>query len=334
MGERARPYPYDGAVVRVLFFGTPEFALPALEALHGASPYQVVAVVTRPDRPAGRGRAMRPPSVKERALALGLPVLQPPTLRAPEAVAALRALAPEAGVLAAYGQIVPLEVLALPPRGILNIHPSLLPRHRGASPVAAAILAGDQETGVTLFQLNEGLDSGPIIAQRRRPIDDRDTTGTLTAALARDGADLLLEALPRWLDGSLPATPQDQSQVTYAPRITAEEARLDWGRPAAELWRRVRAFSPWPGAFCPLRGRRLRVWEAWPLSDRRGGPGRVLALERLTTGPEGVRGCEVIVVGTGQGALALLQVQREGKRTLPAGEFARGERGLLGASLA
>jgi methionyl-tRNA formyltransferase len=261
-------------------------------------------------------------------------VFQPASLRREEAVEQLRALRPDVIVVAAYGQILRRAVLDIPPHGALNIHASLLPRWRGAAPVPAAILAGDRETGVSIMLIDEGLDTGPVLARRATPISEFDTAGTLSERLAVMGAEVLGEVLPRWLRGEITPEPQDESQATYAPRIEKEMGRLDWALPAVDLWRRVRAFNPWPGAFTTLRGEILRIHEAWPIPDGLEVPGTVVLLtaqQRAAVPPERPRPAFGVVCGAG--ILAPLKVQRAGKRVLYAEEFLRGERGLIGAVL-
>ncbi|HXW00184.1 MAG TPA: methionyl-tRNA formyltransferase, partial [Anaerolineae bacterium] len=247
---------------RIIFMGTPDFAVPALAVLitssslpfergglGGGREYEIVAVVTQPDRPSGRGKQLTPSPVKVVTQKAGLKVLQPETLKDEATVAELAALEPDLIVVAAFGQILRKNVLALPPFGCINIHASLLPRWRGAAPVAAAIRAGDTETGITLMQMDEGLDTGPMIARRAIPILAHHTGGTLTAELAELGAALLLETLPAWLAGEIKAQPQDNSQATLAPRLKKEEGAINWAQSASEIERQVRAFDPWPGTF-------------------------------------------------------------------------------------
>ncbi|HEX5369386.1 MAG TPA: methionyl-tRNA formyltransferase [Dehalococcoidia bacterium] len=347
--------------MRIVFFGSPEFALPSLEALL-ATRHEVVGVVSQPDRPAGRGHGQTPPPVKVAATQHGLPVLQPDNVSAPDSVEALRALDPDVFVVAAYGQILRQRVLDIPKRGCLNVHASLLPRHRGASPVSAAILAGDPVTGVTIMEMERGLDTGPIVSQRREMVLASDTTGTLEDRLARTGAELLVETLDAWARGDMIATPQDEALATYAPQLKRREAELDWALPARDLWRRVRAFSPWPIAFTRWRGEELRILEAWPLpGDSQNPPGSVLAPYSFRKGPPaagqarsvetlerrpliqestpdephavagGVE--ETFSVQTGSGALAVLRLQRPGKRALSGLEFLRGQRDFVGSRL-
>jgi len=306
---------------RVVFMGTPEFAVPSLRALAGH--YEVALVVTQPDRPAGRSRAPRPPAVKVAAQALGMQVYQPDSLRGPEAVARLEAAQPEVIVVAAHGEILRQNVLSLPPRGCVNVHASLLPRHRGAAPVAAAILAGDEVTGVTIMLMDAGMDTGPILARAQESIRPDDTTGTLTARLAELGARTLLETLPRWLAGEIEPQPQDSSQATYAPRITKEDGLIDWAEPAEVIERKVRAFDPWPGAYSYWQGRRLRIVSAGVVAGWCGGeePGTVL---------ETAQG---VAVATGGGALLLRELQLEGRCCVGCAEFLRGQRGFVGSVL-
>ena len=297
--------------------GSPDFALPTLRALI-AGEYTPVVVVTQPDRPAGRGRVLRPPPVKPLAEAAGIPVLQPERLRDPDALAALAAYAPQFQVICAYGQILSRDVLALPSHGTLNVHASLLPRWRGAAPAAAAIRAGDHESGVTIMLVDEGLDTGPILAQRAEPIREEDDTGRLNQRLAEVGAALLMDTIPGWLAGKIAPQPQDPTHATSAPRLKKGDGRIDWSRSAVEIWRQVRASAPWPGATTTLGGKALRVWRARPEGTGSGAPGAV-----LTVG-------DGIAVQTGAGVLHLLEVQREGRRPLPAPAFARGDRDLVG----
>lgn len=302
--------------------GTPDFAVPVLEAL--ADVHQVAGVVTQPDRPAGRGRRLAPSPVKQVALVRGLPLSQPQSLRTPETVAQLAAWQPDVIVVAAFGQILRQNVLDLPPHGCLNVHASLLPRWRGAAPVPAAILAGDEVTGVTIMQMDAGLDTGPILAQRVEPIRHDDTRATLEKRLARLGAALLMDTLPAYLAGALSPQPQPGEGVTYAKQLRKEDGQLDWSLPAAELDRRVRAFNPWPGAFTTWHGQRLKVLQAVPLSGWHGDapPGTVLPL------------ADGLAVATGEGTLRLDRVQLAGKRPMDVAAFRRGQRDFVGSRLA
>lgn len=312
-------------VARVVFMGTPEFAVPSLRALMAQQ--TVVGVVTQPDRPAGRGRQLAESPVKQAAQGAGLPLIQPDRLREPAAMARLAEWAPDVIVVAAFGQILRPAVLDLPPHGCLNVHASLLPRHRGAAPIAAAILAGDPVTGISLMRMDVGLDTGPVLAQRTAPIDPADTTLSLTERLARLGAQSLADCLPDYLSGRLPPQPQEDALATYAPQLKKEDGHLNFSRPAVHLERRVRACVPWPGAFAlwpdPAGGaaRPLRVLRAAALDEQVGTPGEVVLTAR---GP---------AVGCNPGALLLLEVQPPGRRAMPALDFARGARGLIGAVL-
>lgn len=306
-------------MVRVVFMGTPAFAVPSLQTL--LADCAVVGVVTQPDRPAGRGQRLVESPVKQAALAAGVPVIQPHRLRQPEAMAQLSAWAPELIVVAAFGQLLKPEVLALPRHGCLNVHASLLPRHRGAAPIAAAILAGDAETGVTLMQMGPGLDTGPMLARAATPILPEDTTAILTDRLAVLGADLLGTHLPAYLAGALNAAPQDDALATYAPQLTKEAGHLDFSQSAEALARRVRAMTPWPGAFAYWHAQPLKVLRAAVAPAPAGEPGEVVG---TPAGP---------VVVCGAGALLLHELQPAGKRPMAAGDFLRGARDFVGARL-
>ena len=310
----------------IVFIGTPEFAVPSLRRLAAAG-HKISAVVTQPDRPAGRGRRLTPPPVKLTAEQLGLPVLQPPTLRSDAVLEQLRALNPEAMVAVAYGQILRQEVLDLAPRGVLNVHPSLLPRHRGASPIAGAILAGDTETGVTIMLMDAGMDSGPILAQRRVPLSPDETTGTLTASLADLGADVLAETLTLWLASEIDAQPQDAARATVTRLIKKEDGAIDWSLPAIEISRRVRAYNPWPGATTTLNGEPLHIWRASPQDGSSGEPtGTVVVAPPELIDP-------ALIVQTGAGLLTIHELQRAGRKPLSAGDFLRGSRRIIGQRL-
>jgi methionyl-tRNA formyltransferase len=308
--------------LRIVFMGTPEFAVPSLERLI-LNQYQVMAVYTQPDRPAGRGRTLVSPPVKELALRRGLPVVQPVSLKPAEEVARLTELKPDVIVVAAFAQILPQSILDIPAYGCINIHPSMLPRHRGASPVAAAILAGDEFSGVSIMLLEAGMDTGPVLARAAIPVSPQDNTGLLTEKLSLIAASLLQETLAGWLRHEIVPQPQNEAEATYFARVTKEEGKIDWCLPAVEIWRRVRAFNPWPGSYTRWRGRQLKIIEAIPMTGE-SEPGRVLALP----GPEAVPG-----VGTGDGILGLLRVQLEGKREMSATDFVRGQRDFIGALL-
>jgi methionyl-tRNA formyltransferase len=303
---------------RIAFAGTPQFALPALRALLDSS-HRVVGVLTQPDRPAGRGRELRASPVKLLALDAGVPLSQPATLKTAESRVDLAAWSPDLMVVVAYGLILPPPVLALPPRGCVNIHGSLLPRWRGAAPIQRAILAGDTETGVTIMQLDEGLDTGPTLLERRRPIGTHDNAGDLHDALAELGAAALIEALDGLASGSLAARAQPAGGANYAPKIDKSEARLDWGTSALELDRRVRAFNPWPVAETRFAGESIRVLRA-SVADGTGAGGEAAPGTLLGISEDGLR------VACGEGVLAVRELQRAGKRPVSARDFANAVR--------
>lgn len=303
--------------------GTPEFAVPALNSL-AKSDHEVIAVYTQPDEPSGRGRRVVPPPVKKAALAFGLNVHQPMSLRATEEVERLKGLAPGLIVVAAYAQMLSQAILDVPPHGCLNIHPSQLPRHRGPSPVAAAILAGDDVTGVSIMLMDKELDTGPVLAQRNIPVLAWDSTGSLTVKLADLGAELLADTLPLWLERRLVTQPQDSDRATYSKLIRKEDGRMDWARPSVQLWRQVRAFQPWPGCHTTWQSKLLKIVECVPLPGS-GERGTVVPLDESQGGPVGVV--------TGEGLLGLVQLQLEGKRMMTAEEFVRGHRDFIGSVL-
>ena len=308
--------------MRIVFMGTPEFGVPVLRRLV-LDGYQVVAVYTQPDRPAGRGRRETLSAIKRAALELNLPVVQPAGLKKVEVVAELADFKPDAIVVAAYGQILPKKVLEIPEYGCINIHPSLLPRHRGASPVASAILAGDEFTGVSIMLMDEGLDTGPVLARAQVPVSDIDSTGLLTSKLSLVAAHLLQDVLPGWKKGQLKPQPQDETEATYSGIITKESAEIDWHQPADVIWRRVRAFHPWPGCYTSWRGKRLKIIEAMPLTEESDiVEGQVVAMAQ---GGFGIK--------TGSGVLEILMVQLEGRRPMAADQFLRGKRQLIGDML-
>lgn len=312
---------------RIVFMGTPQFAIPTLQSLvEESSLGQVVGVFTQPDRPSGRGRTLQPSPVKVLALEHAVPVYQPKSLRKPEPQAQMQTLRPDVIIVAAFGQIVPPAVLDLPPFGCINVHASLLPRWRGAAPVAAAILAGDDVTGVTIMKMDAGLDTGPIIRQRSLPIASDDTRESLTGRLAHLGAELLRDTLPDWFAGRIRPQPQNEEEVAYAPRIEKEQGRIDWHESAEVIGRQVRAFYPWPGAFTHWQGDLLKILAA--------GASHEYAQETAQQPPGTVvETSEGPAVVTGSGVLQLRQVQPAGKRPMPARAFARGARGFIGARL-
>src|SRR5688572_28377414 len=302
--------------LRIAFAGTPQFALPALRALLG-SRHELVGVLTQPDRPAGRGQHLRASPVKLLAAEYGLPVAQPQNLKTPESRAELARWAPDVLVVVAYGLILPPPILALPRLGCINIHGSLLPRWRGAAPIQRAILAGDSETGVTIMQLDAGLDTGPVLLERRRPIGSHDTAGDLHDALSELGAEALMEALDGLAAGTLKARAQPAEGVTYAAKIEKSEAALDWSKSAIQLDAQVRAFNPWPVAETRMAGESLRVLRARVAepAGREAAPGTLLGI-----GDDGLR------VACGVGVLAVRELQRAGKRPVSARDFANAVR--------
>ncbi|MEM6576489.1 MAG: methionyl-tRNA formyltransferase [Pseudomonadota bacterium] len=295
--------------MKIVFAGTPDFALPALEALV-ASEHDVVAVYTQPDRPAGRGRRLKPGPIKAWTLdrAPSIELRQPASLRGEEAAEALAELAPDLMVVAAYGLILPRSILSVPRLGCWNIHASLLPRWRGAAPIARAVLAGDEQTGVCIMQMAAGLDTGDVLSRAATPIAESDTGGSVHDRLAQLGAELLIDTLAR--RDELASEPQDDSQATYAAKLEKEEANLNWQQPAAALLRQIRAFNPWPVARFRFGEQWLRVWDAELLPELEGDPGTIV--EADTAG---------IVVATGQGGLRITTIQRSGGRPLPAADF-------------
>lgn len=308
------------SAVRTIFMGSPEFAIPTLRALVEEG-YDVRLAVTRPDRRAGRGGRMRPPAARVEAERLGIPVFQPESFRDSDAVAALAAVAPDLIVVAAYGRILPRAVLDLPRRPVVNVHPSLLPRWRGPSPVAAAILAGDGTTGVSIMELVPRMDAGPVIAARPFPIAPTDTTGALEARLAEEGASLLSQTLPAWLAGDLRAVPQEETLVTTCPLLEKALGHLSPGMTAAEAERAVRAYDPWPGAFVTYKGDRLAIWRAH-VGD---------------AGDEIIPGEVTVLAGKPavafrEGVLVLDEVQRSGSRRVSGEAFLNGERGRLASA--
>jgi len=302
--------------IRVVFMGSPDFALPSLSAL--AKVYDVVGVVTQPDRASGRGRELKAPPVKTLALELGIPVMQPEKLRDSKAMDELRLWNPDLIVVAAFGQLLRRDVLDLPRYGCINVHASLLPRWRGAAPINAAILAGDDETGVTIMKMDVGLDTGPMLAAKSIRIGRDDTAGSVFQALSTLGADLLIETLPEYLEGNLRPMPQPEEGATYAPMLKKEDGLLDFTHPAVELERRVRAMNPWPGAWLEWKGSPLKVLRV----STSGGDTALPSGTRLT-----VEGKPAIQ--SADGALVLEQVQPAGKKVMPGKSFLAGARDWL-----
>ncbi|MBZ5559661.1 MAG: methionyl-tRNA formyltransferase [Acidobacteriia bacterium] len=301
--------------LRIVFFGTPEFAVPSLDALLAASPHTVAGVVTQPDRPRGRGQRVSDAPVKARALAAGLPVLQPERLKDPAFLDSLAAWHADLGVVAAYGKILTDAVLSTPRLGMVNVHASLLPRYRGAAPVHRAIIDGEITTGVTIMRVVKALDAGPILAKDYRAIGPDDTSDDVERDLARLGARLLVTVVGQIASGSAQETAQDETMATYAHRLMKDDGRIDWSVPAARLHNLVRGLHPWPHAFTYVRGQRLILHRAGVAADMtaRGEPGTILVAD-------GNR----LVVATGDGALEITQLQAEGKRPMTAREFLAG----------
>ena len=297
---------------KIVFMGSAEFALPILEKL--AEQYEIQGVVTQPDRPAGRGKTLTPPPVKTLAQKLNLDIIQPTKLSEPAAWEQLKAWQPDIIIVAAFGQILRAAVLQLPRYGCLNVHASLLPRWRGAAPIAAAILHGDQQTGVTIMKMDEGIDTGPILRQRVIPIFEQDTTQSLSQRLAVEGADLLIETLPDYLNGKCEPIPQDDSQATYAPMIKKEDGFLDFNETAIELWRKIRAYNPWPSAYTLLNQQRLIILEACVHQGKpeNSAPGQTFILDKKP------------MIATRDNALELIRLQLAGKKPVSGKQFLNG----------
>jgi methionyl-tRNA formyltransferase len=314
---------------KIVFMGTPDFAVPILQTL--IETQNVVGVVTQPDRPAGRGKQLRPSPIKIAAEAANIPVYQPKSLRSEAAAQPLRDWQPDMIIVAAFGQILRPHVLELPPHGCLNIHASLLPRWRGASPIQHAILAGDAETGICLMQMDVGLDTGPVFTCASTPISPTETAVSLHDRLAELGANLLTTHLNDILAGKLTATPQDDDQSTYAPMIKKEDGRLDWQQTSDELDRRIRAMTPWPGAFTTWQGKMLKVKKAAVANGHFG----KLRTSRLPAGKAGqvVAFDEGAAVLTSEGGLLLQEIQLAGKRATAVADFLRGHPHFIGSLL-
>jgi methionyl-tRNA formyltransferase len=302
--------------LRIIFMGTPELACASLQALIDADATQVVAVVTQPDRPKARDLKLLPSPVKELALKAGLAVLQPERARNEAFIQQLRELRPDLIAVAAYGQILPEDILNLPPHGCLNVHTSLLPKYRGAAPIQWSILNDDAETGVTIMKMDAGLDTGDILTQEMTVIQPEDNSGTLHDRLAKIGAALLVKTIPDYVSGKIAPQPQNNAEASYAPKIKKQDGRIDWTKSARFIWNRVRGFTPWPGTFTELRGespaRILKIWQA-SVSDGSGTPGEILRADK--TG---------ILVACGEGALQIHTLQREGGKRLAAQDFLAG----------
>ncbi|MEO9058621.1 MAG: methionyl-tRNA formyltransferase [Ktedonobacteraceae bacterium] len=314
-------------MLRLIYMGTPQFAVPALEALiAGAAPgrilkdgYEIVSVITRVDKPVGRGQGIVYAAVKQTALAYNIPVWQPGSLKRPENIAALAEYQADLYIVAAFGQILPQAVLDLPRYGTLNIHASLLPKYRGVSPITAAILQGDAEAGVTIMQIDAGVDTGPMLLQRSIPLAGDETTGSLTAKLAELGVQALVEVLPRWVAGEITPEPQDELRASHTHMLRKEDGEISWEQPAAVLARKVRAYTPWPWAYSHWRGKRVKIVAAAAVPLE---PGEPVPTGTVTLHEEA--GHKTLAIVTGQGLLAVKQLQLEGKRAMSAEEFLRG----------
>jgi methionyl-tRNA formyltransferase len=303
--------------MRLVYLGTPQFAVEPLRALAAAG-HEIVGVVTRSDKPAGRGRSLTAPPVKVVAEGMQVPVFQPRRVREPAFVDQLRTLDPEVIVVAAYGQILPKEILTLPKYGCINIHASLLPFYRGAAPINWAIIRGEARTGITIMRMDEGMDTGAILLQESIPIDPADTAGTMTGKLAVVGARLIVAALPLIAEGKLQPVAQDESRATLAPLLKKENGLIDWDLSAAEIHDRVRGLSPWPGAYTFLDGKMVKIIASEPLSGT-GEPGLLYERDKNT-----------LEAGTGKGLLRIVSIQPESKKPMIAGDFLRGHRGIDG----
>ncbi|MEO2066416.1 MAG: methionyl-tRNA formyltransferase [Desulfurobacteriaceae bacterium] len=299
--------------LKVVFMGTPDFAVPSLKALKEAG-YEVPLVVTQPDKPAGRGKRLKPPPVKVEAEKLGLKVYQPEKIKDNrELMELLKEISPDLIVVAAYGKILPKWLLEVPKYGVINVHASLLPKYRGASPIQAALLNGEKETGVTIMKVIPELDAGDVISQRKVEITEEDNAQTLHDKLSRLGAELLVETIPKFISGEVKPVPQDNSKATYCPKITKEMGRIDWGKSAEEIFNMVRAFTPWPGAFSHYKGKMVKLSKVLPVEGE-GKPGEVIEAKRR------------LVVATGKGALEILRIKPEGRKEISGEEFIRGYR--------
>jgi methionyl-tRNA formyltransferase len=297
--------------MRIVFIGTGEIGVPALRALK-KSEHELVGVVTQPDKPVGREQKIIPPPIKAALGGAQLSILQPARIKDPEAIEQIRALAPDVIVVVAYGQILPRAVLQIPKIACLNLHASLLPRWRGAAPIQAAIAAGDRETGITVMHMDEGLDTGDILLQRKIDISPADTGGSLHDRLAEIAPDALLKALQLLGSGNAPRIPQDKTAATYAPKLNRESGRINWNERAEVIQRKIRAYDPWPGAFTGFNDRKLKIFST-SIFDLRGKPGEILRKD------------DKLLIGTVDRALSLVEVQLEGKRRMRAVEFLRGQ---------
>jgi methionyl-tRNA formyltransferase len=309
-------------MTNLVFMGSPQFAVPTLEVL--AHDHKVLAVFTQPDKPAGRGQQLTAVPVKQWSVTHNIPVHQPKSFRKePQAIDVLRGLRPEVIVVAAYGLILPQAVLDVPPMGCLNVHGSILPRNRGAAPIASAILMGDAETGITIMQLDAGMDTGPMLSVAREAILPDDTTASLSERMSHLGSQLMADTLPKYLHGEIVPQPQPEEGITYSPKINKADAQIDWRKPAIEIERMVRAYIPWPGTQTVWDGQMLKVLKAQVVEGKRDGQiGRAVKLDDGSIG-----------VVTGEGMLVLKEVQLAGRKATKADDFARGQPKFIGAML-
>src|SRR6266446_1980342 len=312
--------------MRIVFIGTGEIGVPTLQALLRSSEHRVTGVVTQPDKPAGRNKQIEAPPIKRALAGTKMSILQPVRIKGREAIEEVRALRPEAIVVMAYGQILPRDLLEIPPVACLNLHASLLPRWHGAAPIQAAIAVGDPETGITVMYMDEGLDTGDILLQRKIEILSTDTGGSLHDRLAQTAPEALLDSLGMLAKGSAPHLPQDNALATYAPKLTRDDGKIDWSESAEIIERKIRALNPWPGAFALVseksgRVLRLKVFDA-KIADEEGRPGEILRADN-----------QGLIVGTGDNTISLGHVQLEGKRRMSAYDFVRGHARLLGQKL-
>lgn len=323
-------------MLKIIYMGTPQFAVPALTALiNGTKPgvllpegYEVTTVITRPDKPAGRGRSVVYSPVKQTALEHGIPVWQPGSLKKQANIEALAAYQADLYIVAAFGQILPQAVLDLPRFGVLNIHASLLPKYRGADPIAETILQGDATAGVTIMKLDAGIDTGPLLLKRSIELSKEETTGSLTLKLADLGAEALLEAIPAWIAGKITPEAQDESKASHTRMLRKEDGLLRWELPAAVLARQVHAYIPWPGSYTHWQGKLLKIVNAQPLwveTENSPAPGTVLLHQEA--------GHHYLAVMTGSGVLQIKQLQLEGKKAMGAEEFLRGYKHIIGQQL-
>ena len=318
--------------MRVIFLGTPEYSIPVLSRLFDAG-HEILTVVSRPENSAGRGQITESPPTAKWARERGIPVLQPTSLRSPEVIAKFQALNPDVMVVAAYGLILPIEILSVAAKGCLNVHPSLLPKYRGSSPVVETLLHGETETGISIMLLDEGMDTGPIIVQEKYPVQDNDTSGSLTTRMFARGAELLAHALPAWVSGEIEPIPQDDSLATYSRRLTKSDGDLDFTLPAKQLSDRIRALTPWPGTYTHWNGRLLKFLKAVVLTGdsanptdlSRSRPGKVVSLKHGETTP--------LAIVTSDGLLGILELQLEGRKPNDSKTFLRGHTEFLGTQL-